>query len=155
MRPALAALALMLAGCAGAGAPAAPAPPADPADIVFAPELAVDLSEFELTDSGLYVQEVEVGQGPVARRNSRVWIRYVGWLADGTVFDTNVGGEPYHLRLGGNEVIQGWNEGIVGMWRGGQRRLVVRPSLAYGSRARGRVPPGATLVFHLELVDVD
>lgn len=152
-----AALALIMAvGCAGGGAASsAPLPPSDPALLFFAPELEVDLADFEKTSSGLYVQDIEPGQGPVARRTSRVWIRYVGWLADGTVFDGNVGGEPYHLRLGGNEVIRGWNEGIVGMRRGAVRRLVVPPDLAYGSRGRGDVPPGATLVFYLELVDVD
>lgn len=145
-------LALLPQGCAAG--PDVALPPADPAQLFFAPALDIDLDEFERTESGLYIQEIEIGEGPVARRDSRVWIRYVGWLADGTVFDASVDGPPYHLRLGGNEVIRGWNEGIVGMRRGGERRLVVRPGLAYGSRGRGRIPPGSTLVFHLELVDV-
>lgn len=149
---------LVLGGCGGGTAPAegGPAlPPADPARLFYAPELEVDLSTFEQTRSGLYVQDVEIGDGPVARRDSRVWIHYVGWLPDGTVFDASMGGDPYHLRLGGREVIRGWNEGIVGMKRGGVRRLVVRPGLAYGSSARGDIPAGSTLVFHLELVDVE
>lgn len=148
----------MVGGCAGGASTSAGdpgLPPAEPTRLFFAPELAVDLGDFEETSSGLYVQDLVVGEGPVARRTSRVWIRYVGWLPDGTVFDANLGGEPYHLRLGGSEVIRGWNEGIVGMKRGGTRRLVVRPSLAYGSSARGDIPPGSTLVFRLELVDVD
>lgn len=123
--------------------------------LFYAPELQIDLSTFELRPSGLYVQDVEVGEGPIARRTSRVWIHYVGWLPDGTIFDGSLGGDPYHTRLGGNEVIRGWNEGITGMRRGGVRRLVVPPDLAYGSRGRGDVPPGATLVFEVELVDVD
>ena len=132
-----------------------PLPPSDAAEIEYAPELAIDLADFERTASGLYLQDVQVGDGPVANRTSRVWVRYVGWLPDGTAFDGNVGGEPYHLRLGGSEVIRGWNEGIVGMRRGGIRKLIVRPGLAYGSRGSGRnVPPGATLIFLLELVDV-
>jgi peptidylprolyl isomerase len=132
-----------------------PLPPSDAAEIAYAPELAIDLADFERTASGLYLQDVQVGDGPVANRTSRVWVRYVGWLPDGTTFDGNVGGEPYHLRLGGSEVIRGWNEGIVGMRRGGIRKLIVRPGLAYGSRGSGRnVPPGATLIFLLELVDV-
>lgn len=145
--------------CSGPGTASegtgAPLPPTDPSMIFYAPELDVDLTEFELTSSGLYVQDIEVGDGPVARRDSRVWIHYVGWLPDGTVFDGSLGGDPYHLRLGGREVIRGWNEGIVGMRRGGERRLVVRPGLAYGSAGRGDVPPGATLIFHLQLIDVD
>lgn len=149
----------VLAGCAGSveadSMQTGAMPPSDPALLFYSPELEIDLSTFERTRSGLYVQDVEVGDGPVAQRESRVWIHYVGWLPDGTVFDANVGGDPYHLRLGGREVIRGWNEGIVGMRRGGVRRLVVRPGLGYGSSARGDIPAGATLVFRLELVDVD
>jgi len=63
-------------------------------------------------------------------------------------------GDPFHVRLGGSEVIRGWNEGLVGMRRGAERRLVVPPGLAYGSRARGRIPAGSTLVFHVRVVDV-
>jgi FKBP-type peptidyl-prolyl cis-trans isomerase FkpA len=143
--------------CGGVGAPLEEAalPPSDPAELDFAPELDVDLDAFERTRSGLYVQDVQLGDGPIARRTSRVWIRYVGWLPDGTVFDGNIGGDPYHLRLGGNEVIRGWDEGIEGMKRGGIRKLVIPPGLAYGSRGSGgNVPPGATLVFLVELIDV-
>lgn len=145
------------AGACGGGPPmdSGALPSGDPAELVFAPEVAVDLSEMEKTASGLYLLDIVVGDGPVARRTSRVWVKYVGRLPDGTVFDANLGGEPYHTRLGGSEVIRGWNEGIVGMRRGGIRRLVVPPHLAYGSRGSGDVPPGATLVFDLELVDVE
>ncbi len=145
----------VIAACGG-GPPVdvGPQPPSDPAELVFAPEVAVDLSAMQRTESGLYVQDIVLGDGPVARRTSRVWVKYVGRLPDGTVFDANLGGEPYHARLGGSEVIRGWNEGILGMRRGGIRRLVVPPHLAYGSRGSGDVPPGATLVFDLELVDV-
>ncbi len=127
----------------------------DPAKLFYAPELSIDLSDFELSESGLYTLDVVVGEGPVARRTSRVWVHYVGWLPDGTVFDASLGGDPYHLRLGGREVIRGWNEGIVGMKRGGTRRLVVPPRLGYGSTGSGDVPPGATMVFELQLIDVD
>lgn len=144
-----------IAACAGGVGQAAPLPPADPAELQFAPELEIDLSSFERSESGLYIQDVQVGEGRPARRNSRVWIEYVGWLPDGTVFDGNVGREPYNVRLGGTEVIRGWNEGIEGMRRGGLRRLVVPPSLAYGSSRRGDIPPGSTLVFYIELVDVE
>lgn len=145
-----------VSGCAG-GPPVVSGdlPPADPAELVFASEVAVDLSSMEKTESGLYLLDIVVGDGPIARRTSRVWVKYVGRLPDGTVFDANLGGEPYHTRLGGSEVIRGWNEGIVGMRRGGIRRLVVPPHLGYGTRGSGDVPPGATLIFDLELVDVE
>ena len=145
---------LLLGACAG-GAPAGPLPPTDPAQIEFAPELGIDLADFELTPSGLYVQELNVGTGPPARRTSRVWIYYVGWLPDGTVFDGQLEGDPFHGRLGGSEMIRGWNEGIRGMRVGGRRRLVVRPGLGYGARGRGKVPPGATLIFELQLIDAN
>ncbi len=145
---------LMMVACAGA-APAGPLPPSDHAQLRFASELGIDLADFELTSSGLYVQDLSVGTGVTARRTSRVWIYYVGWLPDGTVFDGQLEGDPFHARLGGSEVIRGWNEGIQGMRVGGRRRLVVRPGLGYGSRGRGKVPPGATLVFELQLIDAN
>lgn len=126
----------------------------DPARVMFAPELGIDLAAFEHTPSGLYVQDLEEGRGAAAFRNSLVYIQYAGWLPDGTLVDTSVGGAPFQFRLGGNEVIRGWNEGIQGMQVGGRRRLVVRPGLGYGSRGSARVPPDATLIFEVELVDV-
>lgn len=150
---------VVLVGVAGCGGgtedTGGPVPASDPRLLFYHPDLEVDLSSFEETSSGLFVQDVVEGDGPVARRDSRVWIHYVGWLPDGTVFDASLGGDPFHLRLGAREVIRGWNEGIVGMRRGGVRRLVVRPGLGYGTRGSGDVPPGATLVFRLELVRVD
>ena len=147
---------VLLAGCgAGSGTAGAALPPSDPERLYFAPDLDVDLSTFVRLRSGLFVEDVLEGEGPVARRTSRVWIEYVGWLPDGTVFDGNLGGDLYAVRLGGNEVIRGWNEGIMGMRRGGERRLVVPPGLAYGSSRRGDIPPGSTLVFYIRLVDVD
>jgi FKBP-type peptidyl-prolyl cis-trans isomerase FkpA len=147
---------LVACSCSGGeGSPQQLLPPNDPAEIFFARDLSIDLDDFERTSSGLYIQDLSEGAGTVARRTSRVWIEYVGWLPDGTVFDGNVGGTPYAIRLGGNEVIRGWNQGIVGMRRGGIRRLVVRPGLAYGSSRRGDIPPGSTLIFHIKLIDVD
>lgn len=128
--------------------------PLDPATRSFAPELEVDLAEYRQTESGLYLQDLSEGAGPVARRNSFVSIHYAVWLTDGTLVDTSVGGSPFNVRLGDREVIKGWNEGIPGMKVGGRRRLVVRPGLAYGSRGSARVPPDATLVFEVQLVDV-
>jgi len=146
------AVVLLLAGCAGA--PAAPPRPSGPEEITFAPELGVDLSAMERTSTGLYIQDLKEGEGFTARRESLVTLRYVGYLPDGRVFDTTGDGEPFQFRLGGNEVIKGWNQGIPGMKRGGVRRLVVRPSLAYGSRGTGGIPPNSTLVFDVQLLDI-
>jgi FKBP-type peptidyl-prolyl cis-trans isomerase FkpA len=125
----------------------------DPAQVVFAGELDVDLSAMQLLEPGLYVQDLALGSGRVARRTSLVWVHYITWLPDGTVVDTSVGSEPFSFRLGEGEVIKGWNAAIPGMQLGGNRRIVVRSGLAYGSRGTAKVPPGTTLVFQVELVD--
>jgi len=143
--------AVTLACCAGAPPPAGPV---EPEEITFAPELQVDLAAMERTSGGLYLQDLREGDGFAAARTSLVTLRYVGYLPDGTIFDTTGDGEPFQFRLGGSEVIKGWNQGIPGMKRGGIRRLVIRPSLAYGSRAVGKVPPYATLIFDVQLLDV-
>ena len=147
--------ALVLVACAGGGnsSPEAPAP-YDPERVAFAPELGVDLAAMERTAAGLYVQDLTEGDGFTAKRTSLVTLHYVGYLPDGTIFDTSSGGEPLQFRLGANEVIRGWNQGIPGMKRGGIRRLVVRPSLAYRSQSRGRIPPNSTLIFDVQLLDV-
>lgn len=154
-RRAVLASALACWGCAGGrgSSPAAPAP-YDPESITFAAELAVDLAAMEVTPLGLYLQDLTVGEGFTAQRNSLVTLHYVGYLPDGTVFDSSLGGEPIRFRLGGNEVIRGWNLGVSGMKRGGVRRLVIRPSLGYRAQARGRIPPNTTLVFDVQLLDV-
>lgn len=149
LRRAAAGLGIGILAC-GPGGPAPPGPEA----VEFAPELGVDLDAMDRTASGLFLQDLAEGTGPAAQRTSLVSIHYVGWLSDGTVIDASLGGEPFQFRLGGNEVIRGWNEGIRGMRRGGRRKLVIRPGLAYGARGSTRVPPGATLVFEVQLVDV-
>ncbi len=126
----------------------------DPAQVGFAPELEVDLSAMEQTESGLYMQDISQGAGPTVQRRSLVSIHYAVWLPDGTLVDSSIGGDPFTFRLGGSEVIDGWNEGLQGMRRGGRRKLVVRPGLAYGSAGSANVPPDATLVFEVQVVDV-
>lgn len=152
---------LLVPACGGsggsggsAGAPPAPGLSSEPAQTTFAPALKVDLSSMRRTSSGLYIRDIEVGTGAVARRTSTVSVRYTGYLADGTILDTTGSGEPTTFELGGREVIPGWDEGIPGMKVGGIRRLVVPPGLAYGKRGTAGVPPNATLVFDIQLVNV-
>ena len=89
-------------------------------------------------------------------------VNYTGWLysADapenkGNQFDSSIGRGPFSFRLGGGQVIRGWDQGVQGMKVGGQRRLILPPEFAYGARGAGNViPPNATLVFDVELLDV-
>jgi len=116
---------------------------------------AVDLAAMTQTPSGLYVQDLEVGDGKEAVAGSRVTVHYSGWFLDGDKFDSSVDrGEPFSFDLGAGQVIAGWDEGVAGMRVGGWRRLVLPPALAYGEAGRQGIPPNSTLVFDVELLDV-
>ena len=112
--------------------------------------------DVQRTPSGLEIEEIERGFGDPARAGHTVSVHYTGYLQDGTKFDSSLDrGEPFSFPLGAGKVIRGWDEGLVGMKVGGRRKLVIPPELAYGSRGAGRlIPPGATLVFDVELVEV-
>ena len=105
---------------------------------------------------GLLVTDIKVGNGPMADIGNSVSVHYTGWLTDGTKFDSSVDrGEPIAFPLGTPGIIRGWNEGLKGMRVGGKRKLTIPPGLAYGDEGRPPViPPGATLVFDVELMDV-
>jgi FKBP-type peptidyl-prolyl cis-trans isomerase len=115
-----------------------------------------EMGEVIKTASGLQYEEVTVGTGAEAKAGMQVTAHYHGTLTDGTVFDSSyTRGQPFGFRLGGGQVIKGWDEGIAGMKVGGKRRLTIPPDLGYGERgAGGAIPPNATLVFDVELVDV-
>ena len=105
--------------------------------------------------------DVRVGSGAEATSGAVITVNYTGWLYDaakldgkGLQFDTSLGANAFAFTLGLGQVIQGWDQGVPGMKVGGLRRLVVPPSLAYGSVRYGPIPPDATLVFDIELVDV-
>ncbi len=112
--------------------------------------------EVTRTASGLELHETERGFGEVARAGKTVSVHYTGYLENGTKFDSSLDrGEPFTFPLGAGKVIRGWDEGVVGMKVGGRRKLVIPPELAYGSRGAGRlIPPDATLVFDVELIEV-
>jgi FKBP-type peptidyl-prolyl cis-trans isomerase FkpA len=103
-----------------------------------------------------------VGKGKEAVPGTTVVVHYTGWLHDakapkqrGQQFDSSVGRGPFSFPLGGGRVIPGWDQGVAGMKVGGKRTLVIPPALGYGSRGAGNViPPNATLVFDVELLDV-
>lgn len=128
--------------------PAAPVSDATPTPIN--PETTV------ITDSGLQYTEVSAGDGPRAQAGQIVSVHYTGTLEDGTVFDSSYNrGEPISFPLGAGFVIPGWDEGISLMNVGGQAILVIPPELGYGAQgAGGVIPPNATLIFDVELVEV-
>ena len=105
--------------------------------------------------------DVRLGTGTDAVAGKALTVNYTGWLYDasktdakGIQFETSVGGTPFTFTLGANQVIQGWERGIPGMKIGGVRRLVIPSSLAYGASRNGPIPPYASLVFEIELLDV-
>lgn len=101
------------------------------------------------------IDELVKGKGPEAVRGKTVEVHYTGWLTDGSQFDSSTGGPPFSFRLGAGEVIEGWDRGVAGMKVGGKRKLTIPPELGYGARgAPPDIPPGATLVFEVELVGV-
>ncbi len=108
------------------------------------------------TASGLQYWEIAAGKGAAAVAGKQVKVHYTGWLTNGKKFDSSVDrGQPLEFPLGAGSVIKGWDEGVAGMKVGGKRQLRIPPELAYGAGgAGGVIPPNATLIFDVELVDV-
>jgi FKBP-type peptidyl-prolyl cis-trans isomerase FkpA len=135
-------LVLFLSAAAAGAAPAAPKAPAAQAQ-------------------GLQKIDTVVGKGKEAVAGKTVVVHYTGWLyapkapkQRGQQFDSSVGGEPFNFPLGMGAVIKGWDQGVAGMKVGGKRTLVIPSELGYGARGAGPIPPGATLLFDVELLDV-
>jgi peptidylprolyl isomerase len=117
----------------------------------------VDEKDFTTTTSGLKYHDFKVGEGATPTAGQTVEVHYTGWLEDGTQFDSSLDrGEPISFALGQGNVIPGWDEGISTMKVGGKRQMVIPANLAYGDTGAGTViPPGATLVFEVELVSIN
>lgn len=108
------------------------------------------------TKSGLTYQVYKKGTGAEAKAGSTVSVHYTGYLTDGKKFDSSVDrGTPFDFGLGQGQVIAGWDEGVAGMKIGEKRKLTIPAELGYGDRGAGAdIPPGATLVFDVELLGV-
>ena len=107
----------------------------------------------------LQIEDARTGRGAVARSGRRVSVHYTGWLYEdgqkGAQFaSSHDHGEPYVFTLGAGEVIRGWEEGVAGMKVGGLRTLIIPPEMGYGARGATGIPPGATLLFKVELLGV-
>lgn len=105
----------------------------------------------------LGIETVEAGTGAVAQKGDSVTVDYTGELTDGTVFDSSIPrGEPFTFKLGGGQVIAGWEMGVTGMKVGETRKLTIPHQLAYGEDGYpGAIPPRATLIFTVKLVAVN
>ena len=114
----------------------------------------------EKTQTGLEYEDTQVGTGASPARGKTCVMHYTGWLwvngAKNAKFDSSVDrGEPFEFAIGVGQVIKGWDEGVMSMKVGGKRTLRIPPELGYGARgAGGVIPPNATLVFEVELLDV-
>lgn len=164
---------LLLAACSRAEKePTASAAPAPEAASEAAPEEAqtppgvegAAAAEVPAMPTTLQVVDQKVGTGPAIANGQTAVVHYTGWLYDssapeqkGTKFDSSRDrDEPFSFDLGQGHVIKGWDQGVAGMQIGGQRRLVIPSELGYGQRGAGAViPPGATLVFDVELVAIE
>jgi len=108
----------------------------------------------QTTAGGVIIEDAKVGTGPMAKKGNTVRMRYVGKLTDGKEFDKNTSGKPFTFHLGKGEVIKGWDEGIVGMQAGGERRLTIPANMAYGKKAQKDIPANSTLVFEVKLLEI-
>ena len=112
------------------------------------------------TASGLSYEDTQVGTGATATAGQTCVMHYTGWLwtngAKGSKFDSSVDrGKPFSFKLGAGQVIRGWDEGVAGIQIGGKRTLLIPPELGYGARgAGGVIPPNATLLFEVELLEL-
>lgn len=102
----------------------------------------------------LVIEDIRVGDGAEATAGQTVSVHYTGTLTDGKKFDSSHDrGQPFKFKLGGGQVIKGWDQGVAGMKIGGLRKLTIPPHLGYGARgAGGVIGPNATLVFEVELL---
>ena len=128
--------------------PGPPPPPEAPTEL--------SASDYTQTESGLRYYDLEEGTGPSPEAGQFVSVHYTGWLEDGTMFDSSLlRAQPFSFAVGVEQVIPGWDEGVASMNVGGKRQLVIPSELAYGeSGAGGVIPPNATLIFEVELLDI-
>lgn len=109
----------------------------------------------ETQDSGLESQIFQEGSGPAAKKFDKMTVHYVVSLSTGKQIDSSYQrGKPLSFKLGKGEVIQGWEEALIGAKRGEKRKVTVPSSLAYGNAGKGKVPANSILIFEIEIIDV-
>lgn len=151
-------LALTLTACGGDENGPVEVELQDPALISYASSLGVDLSMMDPQSSGLYIRDLQEGEGDPTVAGDVMVVHYSGWVNDGTLFDSsrNPGRDPFIVTVGAGQVIAGWEEGLLGMRVGGVRQLVIPPQLAYGAQSPSPlIPAGSVLIFEIELLEVN
>ena len=125
------------------------------ADVATGPQAILDELAQTGAVSSLMIYDTVVGEGAEAKQGDVIAVHYTGVLPDGTVFDSSIPrGAPLEFTLGAGQVIQGWEQGFAGMKVGGKRLIAIPPELGYGANAVGSIPPNATLIFEVELVEI-
>ena len=121
------------------------------------PNVNITNSDKEISMEELIIEDIKVGEGAEAVSGKKVTVNYLGNLTDGTKFDSSYDrNEPFSFNLGAGEVIKGWDLGVKGMKVGGKRKLTIPSEFGYGSTGAGSViPPNATLIFVVELLEVE
>jgi peptidylprolyl isomerase len=108
------------------------------------------------SEPGLKFEEIVIGVGISPKPGQSVTVHYTGTLENGVKFDSSVDrGQPFTFKIGVGQVIKGWDEGVMTMKVGGKRKLIIPPHLGYGSRSAGPIPPNSTLIFEVELLEVN
>lgn len=108
-----------------------------------------------VTINQLMIEDVRIGTGAEAKKGDVVHVHYTGILTNGELFDSSIPtGQPISFTLGEGRVIQGWEQGLLGLKEGGKRRLFIPAELAYGNRAMGSIPANSPLIFEVELMKI-
>lgn len=104
----------------------------------------------------LQIEDTKVGTGQEVKAGDNIVVHYTGSTIDGKVFDSSKSRGPFPLTIGVGQVIQGWDQGIIGMKEGGTRVLRIPPEMGYGARGAGAaIPPNASLIFEVELIEIE
>lgn len=112
--------------------------------------------DYQTTASGLQYKKLTSAEGQQAKAGNTVAVHYAGRLTDGKEFDSSYKrGQPFEFKLGAGNVIKGWDEGIALLNLGEKAELVIPPELGYGARGAGIIPPNATLIFEVELMEIN
>ncbi|GAB5466787.1 MAG: hypothetical protein Kapaf2KO_22230 [Candidatus Kapaibacteriales bacterium] len=112
-------------------------------------------SGYKMMENGVYYKDVKMGAGKTVEKGDKLEVHYVGTFPDGAKFDSSKDrSKTFEFTNGQNGIIEGWSVGTVGMKEGGIRKIILEPSMAYGNRKVGTIPPNSTLHFEIELIDI-